>query len=136
MTQNNYRPKATIIWAILLFTCICSHYAFSQFEPYEPGRGRAKSKSSVTGLEVQHLRARWAAFGFLNLADPNFTLGAEYAYDRAKSIGLTWLYICLQHQYLGNPQEPMACFCGLAPPVVCSRGNSPLYLKPNCLPKR
>lgn len=88
MRQNYYRLKGKTIFTILLFSCFSCLYAFSQFEPYEPGRGRAKSKSSVTGLEVQHLRARWAAFGFLNLADPNFTLGAEYAYDRAKSIGL------------------------------------------------
>lgn len=130
MTQNYYKPKATIIWAILLLTCICSHYAFSQFEPYEPDRGRAKGKNPVTGLEVQHLRARWAAFGFLNLADPNFTLGAEYAYGRAKSIGLDLGYIYASNTNTwANPTKADGLLLRLAHRWYVSRGNSPLYLE-------
>ncbi|MCU0375404.1 MAG: hypothetical protein MUF24_08860 [Chitinophagaceae bacterium] len=130
MIPNHYKPKAKIIWAILLFSCICCLTTFSQFEPYEPGRGRANGKSAITGLEVQKLRARWAAFGFLNLADPNFTVGAEYAYGRARSIGLDLGYIYASNTNTwANPTRANGLLLRLAHRWYVSRGNSPLYLE-------
>lgn len=91
-------PK--FILAILVCISMASVHTYGQFEPYQPPK--TSRKKAVTGLEANKFRLRWYFLGFVNMADPNLTVGAEYAYNNKKSIGFDVGYI-----FASNTETPL-----------------------------